>query len=380
VKAKVLFVVTHDAFFYSHRLPIAKALLSAGCQVAVATRVGAFGDKIKAEGLELYDLGFSRRGINPLSESLTIWEMVQLYRRYQPDVVHHVAMKPVIYGTIAARLAGVSAVVNALTGLGYVFSSRELLARILRMPLSWALRVLLDSPRHMVIVQNQDDYQFVLNRAGVAKDHVALIRGSGVDLTRYDMMPESFGAPNVVLISRMLWSKGVGDFVAAARLVREQKPSVRCVLVGGSDEGNPQSISEDQLKAWNEEGVVEWSGPREDIPRVLAESHVAVLPSAYGEGIPKSLIEAAACGRPIVTTDSPGCREIVENEVNGLLVPVHDIAALADAILRLCADQELRLRMGRAGRERVKKSFSQDQVVGETLEVYRRLLGSFSVA
>jgi glycosyltransferase involved in cell wall biosynthesis len=178
----------------------------------------------------------------------------------------------------------------------------------------------------------------------------------------------------------MLWSKGVGDFVAAARLVREQKPSVRCVLVGGSDEGNPQSISEDQLKAWNEEGVVEWSGPREDIPRVLAESHVAVLPSAYGEGIPKSLIEAAACGRPIVTTDSPGCREIVENEVNGLLVPVHDIAALADAILRLCADQELRLRMGRAGRERVKKSFSQDQVVGETLEVYRRLLGSFSVA
>jgi glycosyltransferase involved in cell wall biosynthesis len=366
---KLLFVVTEDWYFVSHRLPLAVAAQKAGFDVAVATRVGGHGKTILAAGIRLIPFSLSRRRGNPLRE---VAALVRLYCRDRLDIVHHVALKPVLYGAFAARLAGVPHVVNAVAGLGWLFTSSGLAARTLRPVICRLLAWLLGAPHSRTIVQNPDDFGLLL-KMGVPEDRLRLIRGAGVDTEVFTPVLESPPEPVTVLLSaRMLWAKGVGEFVEAARLLTQAGVKARFVLVGDPDPGNPASVPVTVLRAWHGENGVEWRGHRDDMPGVFHTAHIACLPS-YREGLPKVLLEAAACGLPIVTTDVPGCREIVRDGDNGFLVPVRDAQALAVALRSLINNAALRAKMGQRAREIVLAEFSQERVIAETLAVYQEL-------
>lgn len=370
---KLLFFVTEDWYFCSHRLILAREAKRNGFEVVVATRVTSHGKQIEDEGFKLIPIRMVRRGKNPFKELLALRELVRIYKSERPDIVHLVALKPVVYGGIAARLAGVPRVVAAIAGLGYVFTSRQLKATLLRPVLSTLLRALLNRPNVQVILQNPDDRNLLVTSKVVDQERTVLIRGSGVDVAAFTPTPECPGTPVVLLASRMLWDKGIAEFVAAAEILRQRAVVARFVLVGDPDLGNPASVPDKQLRAWHEAGVVECWGRRSDMPAVLAQAHVVCLPSAYGEGVPKVLLEAAACGRPIVTTDTPGCREVVLQGENGLLVPARDSLALADALQALIENQSLRRKMGIKGRELAVSEFSVEKVISQTLALYQEL-------
>lgn len=377
-RPKLLFLVTEDWYFCSHRLPIARAARDAGFAVTVATRVTNHGRTITAEGFDLVPLGMKRANSNPLREIAALIEITQVYRRLRPDIVHHVAVKPALVGSLAARLAGVRRTVNAIAGLGFVFASRSFKARVLRPLISLGFRALLNGPQSRVIVQNPDDQALLVKNRLVAPERLILIKGSGVDLDRFQPVPEppvEPGKPLVAaLVSRMIWDKGVGVLVEAARLLKARGVALRVVLAGRPDPENPASISEEQLRAWRDEGIVEWMGFCDDVPGLWARSHIAVLPSWYGEGVPKSLLEAAACGRPLVAVDGPGLREVVRDGATGLLVPPRDPGALADTLQRLAEDAGLRRRLGQAARTLAEREFGEETVIRGTLELYRTLL------
>jgi glycosyltransferase involved in cell wall biosynthesis len=370
----LIFFVTEDWYFCSHRLPLALAAKEAGFEVSVVTRVCSHGEQIKAAGLELIPLELSRRGMNPLAELRLIARLISIYRSEQPDIVHHVALKPVLYGTIASLFAKIPCVVNALAGLGFLFSSHSLKARAVRPLVKLVFRLLLNRRNSCVILQNPDDVRLLCDGRVLGRERIALIRGSGVDIRQFTVLPEPSGQPIVILASRLLWDKGVGEFVSAAKQLKIQGVSARFVLVGEGDAANPSAIPDSQLSHWHDEGDVEWWGRRDDMPAVMAQSHIVCLPSFYGEGVPKVLIEAASCGRPIVTTDTPGCREIVQDGVNGLLVPVRDATAVAEALKKMIEAPELRSQMGARGRYLVEREFALDKVNTETLKVYEGLL------
>ena len=371
---KLLFFVTEDWYFCSHRLPLALAAKEAGYEVIVVTRVQSHGDRIKAAGLKLIPFELSRRGMNPLTELGVISRLASIYKVERPDIVHHVALKPVLYGSIASRLSRIPYVVNAMAGLGFIFSSKTLKARITRPFFLMFFKLLLNSSGSRVILQNADDAT-LLSNSGVLNDkRIALIRGSGVDTLEYTPHPEPDGEPLVILASRLLWDKGVGEFVDAARLLKEDGIHARFALVGEGDSENPGSISDEQLQIWHDEGVIELWGKKDNMPNVFAQSHIVCLPSFYGEGVPKVLIEAASCGKPIVTTDAPGCRDIVRDGVNGILVPLRNSTAVAEALKKLIESPGLRKEMGKKGRELVEREFSLHQVNRETLALYEELL------
>jgi len=364
---KLLYYVTEDWYFVSHRLALAVAAKAAGYDVCVATRVRTHGEQIKIAGLRLIPFENSRSNLNPLKELWTLARLIRLYRRERPDVIHHVAMKPVLYGSIAAKWAGRPLVVNAFGGLGWLFSSGALTARAMKPAIRWWLRRLLRFGT--ALVQNPDDAQLLV-RVGVPDSNIRLIPGSGVDLDRFSPRPEANAMPTVVLPARLIWEKGVAEFVEAARILRQRGIAARLVLAGEPDRENPSAVPADCILEWVRSGVIEHLGWVEDMPELLGESHVVCLPSFYGEGIPKSLIEAAAAGRAIVTTDTPGCREIVRHEENGLLVPPRDARALSEALARLIEDPELRQCMGNRGRVRAVQEFGIARVIDQTLAIY----------
>jgi glycosyltransferase involved in cell wall biosynthesis len=376
VKPRVLFVVNQDWFLLSHRLPLARALRDRGAEVIVVGRDSGRVAAIHAEGFDFVALPISRKGLNPLAELRTILFLARLYRRLRPRLIHHSTVKPVVYGSIAARLAPDAAVVNTVSGLGYPFFSRDRVARALRPLLRVLYRVALARPRTRTIFQNPQDLRDFVRMGLLREDAAVLVRGSGVNCSVFHVTPESDGQPLVMLAARMLWNKGVKEFVQAVRLMRDAGVRARFALVGGPDAGNPCAIPVAQLEQWAREGDVEWWGHRRDMPRVLSQASVVVLPSTYGEGLPKVLLEAAASGRPIVATDVRGCREIVRDGVNGLLVPPGDVGALARAITRCLASPELRAQFGRAGRGFVEAEFAEGAVVTQTLGVYRQALGA----
>ena len=373
-RPKILYLVTEDWYFCSHRLAIARAARDAGIEVAVATRVQDHGTQIRKEGFTLIPLAWRRRAGNPLRELSALLELIRIYRAQRPDLLHHVAVKPALLGSLAALVSRSPRVVNALAGLGYVFASPSARARMMRPLIRLGFRLLLNRRGSRVIVQNPDDRDLLERLRIVARRRLVLIRGSGVDLARFRPTPEPVGPPVVAFTSRMLWDKGVGVLVEAARLLKRNNVQIRVVLAGLPDPENPASVDEGQLKAWQEESVVEWRGFLADVPGLWAESHIAALPSYYGEGVPKSLLEAAACGRPIIAADGPGLREIVKHNENGLLVPPRDAKALADAIQTLAGAPDLRRRMGEKGRQMVAASFGEETVVRQTLDLYRALL------
>lgn len=370
-RPKLLFFVTEDWYFCSHRLPLGIGARAAGFDVAVATRVNRHADAIRDAGLRLIPLELSRGGRNPLAEWRTVLAIARVLRQERPDILHNVALKPVLYGSLAARLTGQAGVVNALAGLGHIFADERRAGRLrqlVKLAFRWLLR-----DHGQVIVQNPDDLRLLLETRAIRPEQATLIRGSGVDLDRFRPTPEVDGVPVVTLAARLLWDKGVGEFVAAAERLQAAGVRARFVLVGEPDAENHAAIPAAQLDAWRAAGVVEWWGKRTDMPAVLAQSHLACLPSYYGEGVPKVLLEAAAAGRAIVTTDMPGCREAVADGDNGLLVPPRDAGALAEALRTLLDDPERRRHMGRRGRQRAEQEFGEDAVVRQTLAVYRNL-------
>lgn len=369
---KLLFFVTEDWYFCSHRLPLAIAARDAGFEVAVATRVNAHADAITREGIRLIPLHLSRGGKNPLREWRTLWALFKVLRTEKPDILHNVAVKPVLYGSLAARLAGTRRVVNALAGLGHLFAVRER-AGFLRSVVKLAFRFLLRG-HGRVIVQNPDDLRLLEASGAILPGQATLIRGSGVDLSLFVPSPEPPGTPIIVFAARLLWDKGVKEFVEAARNLKKEGIEGRFVIVGAPDAENHAAIPIAQLETWAAEGAIECWGHRTDMAEILAGAILFCLPSYYGEGVPKVLLEAAASGRALITTDMPGCREVVEHGINGLLVEPRDVEGLTHAIKQLLNDPELRIRMGRASRERAEASFGIETVTTQTLAVYDALL------
>lgn len=371
---KILFFVTEDWFFCSHFLERAVAARAAGFEVLVLTHAGSDLERIAKAGVRPIPLQMDRRSINPVAAFLTLCRVMAVYRTERPVLVHHIALKPILLGSLAARSLGIRHIVNAVVGMGYAFTSTRVLARILRPILTYSLKLLLNPPGSRVVFENGDDLRAFVASGQVRSETAVLIRGAGVDPGAFRTTRPMASSPVVVLVARMLWDKGIGEFVEAARILKSAGTDARFVLIGDVDTGNRAAIERSTLQLWREQGIVEWWGFRSDIPTVLELADIACLPS-YREGLPKSLLEAMAAGLACVTTDVPGCREAVRNEDNGLLVPARDAKALASALKRLIADPELRMRMGRRGRERVENEFSTQQVVSQTLSLYEEMLG-----
>ena len=372
-RSRLLLLITEDWYFWSHRLDVARAARDAGFDVMIATRVTDHGERIQREGFRLFPISLVRQSRNPFVELVAVLELVSLYRRERPAIVHHVALKPILYGSLAAWISGVPVVVNAFAGLGYAFTDETRRKSMAHTFLCRALSTLLRLSKSVVIFQNKDDRELLLEEGVVETQQTRIIPGSGVDTKEFDVRPSAEDCPIVMLASRMLWDKGVGEFVEASRRLKQNGLAARFVLVGRCDEHNPAAIEPAQLRRWVEDGVVEWWEHRDDMPQTLASATIVVLPS-YREGLPKVLLEAAACGKPLIATDVPGCREIVTQGVNGLLVPVRDSSALAAAIDSLLGDSSLRVAMGVAGREAVTRMFSVEQVTSQVVALYRELL------
>ncbi|NJN66453.1 MAG: glycosyltransferase family 4 protein [Chloroflexaceae bacterium] len=371
---RLLFVVTEDQYFWMHRLALARAVRDAGCEVVVATPSGPFQKRIEAEGFLFYPLRLRRKIRNPWVELLTILDLYSLFRLARPDLVHLVEMKPILYGTLPARLARVPARVHAITGLGYVFIGNGWKRTLLRTGVEWGFRFAFWGKHVRAIFHNPDDREVFTTRHLLRESQAVWVMGSGVDTEVFAPASELPGEPVVLLASRMLWDKGIGELVEAARLLKKRGVPGKFVLAGVPDPDNPASIPETHLRSWNEEGVVEWIGFHNDMPSLLAQSHIVCLPS-YREGASRALIEAASCGRPIVTTDVPGCRDLVRDGWNGLLVPVKDAVALADVLQTLLTNGEMRREMGQHGRELALARFDKAIIIRDTFAVYQSLLG-----
>lgn len=372
---RLVYVINEDSYFWSHRRQLAQAARDQGFRVTVATRLSNYADRIREAGFDVEPLDFARGLRDPFQDLRTIRQLASLYRRIKPDLVHHVSIKLVVYGSLAARIAGVPHVVNAFAGLGYVFTGTDLRAQTLRRLMIPALRASLPQRGCRSIFQNRED-KALLERLGCVQPSASvLIRGSGVDVSNFVPTPEAAGPVTFVLPARMLWSKGIGQFVEAARLVKSRGIDARFLLAGMVDDTSLDAVPAEQLVQWTREGVVEWVGHREDMIQLYRDAHVVTLPTYYGEGLPKVLLEACASGRAVIATDIPGCREVIEHGRNGLLLPTRDVPALADAMTTLARDAALRHRMGAAGRDFVVRELSIEHVVESTLNTYRELLG-----
>lgn len=368
-RPRLLFVITEDWFFTSHFLERGAAAVRAGYEVAVATRRTTKSGLIEAHGITVIPIDFSRRGLNPLGELRTALRLRRIVRRFRPDIVHNVALKPVVTGTFGELLAGAPRIVNAPVGMGHVFTTEGHGPRLVRPLLKLLLRRLLNPHGSCVIIENEDDLHDLVAGRFVRPNSIWLVKGAGVDVNAFRPGEEPAGPITVLLVARMLRDKGVLEFVEAARRVRGERPGTRFVIVGGPDAGNPSSFRESDMRRWEESGDVECLGFRDDVAELLSACHIACLPS-YREGLPKSLLEATAAGKPIVTTDVPGCRSVVHDGVNGLLVPARDAGALARAIVRLVDSPPLRAAMGAAGRRRAELEFSSTAIIDQTLRIY----------
>ncbi|MBF0381998.1 MAG: glycosyltransferase family 4 protein [Magnetococcales bacterium] len=367
---KLLFLVTEDWYFCSHRLPIARHALKCGFEVVVATHVQKHGEQINAEGFRLIPISMRRSGVTLFGELTSLIELIRLYRREKPDIIHHVAMKPAVFGSIAALFSTATLVVNAVNGLGTLFSSTDKKTAVLRFIIKNLLRFLFNRSNSHLIVQNPDDYKSLANIAALADKQISLIAGSGVDIAHFTVLPPPKNGNVVALVSRMLQEKGVEDLIEATNILRAEGLDVSLILAGRTDKDSATSIPEEQLYEWSKSEYIEWVGIAKDVRKIWAKASIAVLPSYYREGVPKALLEAAACGRPIITTDMPGCRDVVQQGKNGLLVPVKNPAILAQTIKKLLEDPNQRDNMATAGRKRVESMFSEEIIVKQTIDIY----------
>lgn len=370
---RLLFVVNDSSFFVSHRLPVGLAARAHGFEVHLAALDTGDRDVIEDSGIVFHPLHVDRAGLNPLRELRLIWHIGRVIAEVGPVLVHGVTIKPVLYAGILARVLGVPAAVHAVTGLGWVFGEEGgpnwAIRRIVALLYGFAL----NHKNGRAIFQNPDDLEMMVSGGLIRADRATLIRGSGVDVSTFRPIPEPDGEPVVILPARLLWEKGIREFVEAGRLLRAAGVHARFALVGEPPAHNRNAVPRAVIEEWVNNGEVEWWGHQADMFAVYARSHVVCLPSFYREGVPKALIEAAACGRPIVTTDAPGCREVVRHGENGLLVPPRSVPGLAAALKDLLASRDRRLEMGLRGRAVVEADLSVETVIAATLGVYGEL-------
>jgi len=367
-------VVSEDWYFVSHRLHLAKSAIDAGYQVGLLSHFTQHKSLIESSGITVFDWSLDRQSRNPILEVKALREVFSTISDFKPDIIHSVAIKPVVYSAIVSKWYPTGANVCALGGLGYIFSSTKISARLLRPFVIMVFRWALKSQQLRLILQNPDDKATVLEANIIEENRIRLIRGAGVDTSSFSPQPEESEFPIVVLPARMLWDKGVGVFIECAQYFKKTGKSARFVLVGEPDTHNPECVPLKQLKEWNDKGIVEWWGRRDDMPNVFHKSSIVCLPTTYGEGLPKALLEAASCGRPIVTYDVAGCREIVKDGLNGFLVPFKDKTELINALHKLLDEPGLRAQMGRLGRELVLKEFSQERVAADTKKVWDEVI------
>lgn len=375
---RILLFANTEWYLYNFRRSLALALRDAGHEVLLVSPPGPYGERLRALGFRWEAAPMERRSLHPWRELVLVDWLRRLCRTERIDLVHGFTIKCAVYGSLAARLAGVPARVNAVAGMGYVFTSDDLKARMLRPLVRGLLRLALDGEGARLILQNPDDVALFAS-AGLVRPHtVRLIPGSGVDCLRFAppaQDPPSLGPPHrlrVVLPARLLWDKGIAEYVEASRLLQAQGRAIEFLLAGTPDPGNPAAVPEETIRGWAEQGLVRWLGHVEDMPALFRSVDVVVLPS-YREGLPKGLIEAGASGMPLVTTDVPGCREVVRHGVDGLLVPARDGPSLARAIASLHDDADLRRRLGGAARVRATTEFDERKIIAATLAVYREL-------
>jgi glycosyltransferase involved in cell wall biosynthesis len=377
---KVLLVANTAWYLYNFRLPLARFLRDTGLDVVFLSPTDLYVPRLQAEGFRWVELPLDRKSLNPLSELIALWRMIQIYRREAPVACHHFTIKCVLYGTIAAKVANIRGVVNAVTGLGHVFLGEKLQNKLLR-PLIRALyRRILTARRVQVVFQNIDDFTEFEKRNLIIPEKTTIIRGSGINLNRFCARPgplDGDPAPTVLFASRLIREKGILDFVEAARLLKSRGVEANFSVAGTPDAGNPSSLSQADIDSWTSEGLIDYLGHVDQIETVLVAAQIVVLPS-YREGTPRILLEAAAMGKPIVATDVPGCREVVVDGQNGFLVPPRNPQALAEALEKLLVSAELRAKFGEASASHA-VHFCEHKVIAATLEVYQRT-GLFSAA
>jgi len=371
---KIVYVVTEDWYFWSHRLGLAEEAKNKGYEVFVLTREGAYSDKIEKKGFILIPISILRGFASPLRELQVIIQLVKQYKTIKPDLIHHIALKSILLGSIAALLARIPIVINSYMGMGYLFISNNFKTRFVRAFIVWLMAKILRTDKYNSIVQNSHDYKVLSELGLIDSSTTTLIQGSGVDTQVFDYSEEVSDNSKIILFaSRLLADKGIYDFIAAARILREQDLPVRFIIVGDRDEENPTCIKEEEILTWVDEGIVEWWGYKENMHEVFAQVHIVCLPS-YHEGFPKVLLEAASCGRPIITTNIPGCRDIVNDGLNGFLIPVKNPIRLAGAMEKLLSSSIVRSKMGLAGRKRVIDSFNSERINKQTIDLYNSLL------
>ena len=377
---RIVFVDNSLDAFRRDRMQLVQAARDLGLEIHVAAPRGRAHEDSGNDAFTFHAIPMTRKGTSLWREPATVLALLRLYRSLRPSLVHHLRLKPVLYGSLAANLAGVPAVVNTLTGLGFIFTDQSEKTVPVRKWVEMGCRRAFRHPNLRVIFQNPDDRAVFIRKGIVTGEQAAVIKGSGVDLSLYRPSAEPEGLPIVILASRMLWDKGVAQFVEAARILKSEGVQARFALAGEPDPENPATIPHEQLEVWRESGEIEWWGLQEsqNMPGVLAKSHIVCLPS-YREGIPRILIEGAASGRPIVTTDAPGCRELVRPGVNGIIVPSRDASSLAGALRFLIENPEARIAMGANNREVAVQEFSQELVIAQFMTVYRDLLRAASL-
>jgi glycosyltransferase involved in cell wall biosynthesis len=390
VNRKLLYFIGVDWFFYSHFLDRAIAAKKAGYDVVVLTGATLNNDLLAKHGIKLIGIPFARRSLHPIRFMLNLRDVIRAFKAEKPDIVHQIALKPILIGSLAARWLGIKRVINAVVGLGFAFSSETRPARIAKCFVSLLFHVVLDKRQAKTVFENSDDRAYFLEQGWVREEGAVLIRGAGVDIERFkarqsttegETAPQTHTTPItptlpiVMLLSRMLWDKGIGEFVEAARQLRKQhgESYARFVLVGDPDDDNRGAIDRDQLQAWQNEGVIEWWGFKPDVENILAQATISCLPS-YREGLPKSLLESLAMGLPCIATDVPGCREAVIDGVNGILVPPRESVSLAKAINHLIQNPSLCEQYSKVSRQMAVEQFSREIVNAETLELYDQVL------
>ena len=367
---RIMLVANTSWYLLNFRIQLMMHLVSSGWEVIAVAPIDKYSMKIKKNGIKFMELPFSRKGTNPLLELLLIYRMLKIYRNVMPNLIHHFTPKAVIYGTIVARPLGIKCV-NSVTGLGYAFINEGFLQFIATHLYKIAL-----AGKNEVIFQNPDDRKLFINRRIIDIDRTHLIRGSGVDTEELAPSPtekKENESITFTMISRMIWEKGVGIFIEAGRIVKEHYPNAKIRLVGGIDEGNPSSIPLTFLEKQKSSGLIDWTGHVDDVKSLIADSDVIVLPTYYREGVPRSLLEGASMAKPLIATDIPGCREIIKNDENGILVPPREVIPLACAMMRLAKNRRLRIQMGKDGRKKILKHFDVRKVTEKTLDVYEKV-------
>lgn len=371
-----ILLVDHEVkTFLMHRIELASALCRDGFDVHIALPQEPGFENVSQNNFSVHSYYLRRLSIRPFEEFRCFVSLFNLYKRTKPTLIHHFGLKPVLYGGSAARIAKIPAVVNTLAGLGYLYTANSLIPRSIRKIVSAGLSFSFSHPNNRIIVQNLDDRTslVVKSKIAIAKNAI-LIKGSGVDVSIFTPQPESVDLPVIMMAARLLWDKGVMEFVEAARILRTKGIQARFLLVGEPDFNHPSAVPLDKLRHWHNKGYIEWLGWRNDMPQLMKQCNIFCLPSYYGEGVPRSLLEAASVGRAIVTTNSLGCRDVVRHEYNGLIVPARNAEALASAIIQLIQDPYLREQMGLRGKSEVNEKFSSNIIIQEIKDVYASLL------